>query len=310
MSEPAREFEFTGPAGVLRGEAEGEAEAPPIALLHGLTATRRVVTHGSRVLPRRGFRTLAYDARGHGASDPAAAAHGYRYPELTARPRGAARRRGARAPLRARRTLDGRPHADRPRARRPRPGRGDRRDRAGLDRRAADRGVAAPLGLAGRRARVRWGGGVHRRLRPRPRPGVARHDAAGRSRAPAAPSPPRGGRSCTAAGAALEPVRRPRRARAARRAGAGDREPRRGGPRASVRGRRGVGRAPPGREPGQRRGGGVPARLAGRPPLARRSPTSAPVRARRPASRPSAVRGPTGGFRQTGQRFQPVGGWG
>lgn len=83
MSEPAREFEFTGPAGVLRGEAEGEAEAPPIALLHGLTATRRVVTHGSRVLPRRGFRTLAYDARGHGASDPAAAAHGYRYPELT-----------------------------------------------------------------------------------------------------------------------------------------------------------------------------------------------------------------------------------
>ena len=32
MSEPAREFEVTGPAGVLRGEADGGAEAPPIVL--------------------------------------------------------------------------------------------------------------------------------------------------------------------------------------------------------------------------------------------------------------------------------------
>ena len=83
MSEPAHELEFSGPAGVLRGEAAGEPGAPPIALLHGLTASRRYVTHGSRVLVRKGFRTLAYDARGHGDSDPAAAGHGYGYPDLT-----------------------------------------------------------------------------------------------------------------------------------------------------------------------------------------------------------------------------------
>jgi len=75
-------FETPGAAGVLRGEAEGEGT--PIALLHGLTAARRYVVHGSRVLPRQGFRTLAYDARGHGESDPAAAGHGYAYPELAA----------------------------------------------------------------------------------------------------------------------------------------------------------------------------------------------------------------------------------
>ena len=65
----ATAFEAPGAAGALRGDAEGEG--PPIALLHGLTAARRYVLHGSRVLPRRGFRTLAYDARGHGESDPA-----------------------------------------------------------------------------------------------------------------------------------------------------------------------------------------------------------------------------------------------
>ncbi len=67
MSQAAA-FSVSGPAGELRGEAEGEG--PPIALLHGLTATRRYVLHGSRALPRRGFRTIAYDARGHGESDP------------------------------------------------------------------------------------------------------------------------------------------------------------------------------------------------------------------------------------------------
>ena len=41
-------------------------------LLHGLTATRRYVVMGSRSLERSGHRVLAYDARGHGASDPAA----------------------------------------------------------------------------------------------------------------------------------------------------------------------------------------------------------------------------------------------
>ncbi len=77
-------FQFTvdGPAGTLRGQAEGEG--PPIALLHGLTASRRYVVHGSRVLPRAGFETIAYDARGHGESDPAAPGSGYAYAELVA----------------------------------------------------------------------------------------------------------------------------------------------------------------------------------------------------------------------------------
>jgi pimeloyl-ACP methyl ester carboxylesterase len=64
---------------------EGLGEGPPVVLLHGITATRRYVTHGSKVLARAGYRQLTYDARGHGRSDPAAAAgEGYSYPELTA----------------------------------------------------------------------------------------------------------------------------------------------------------------------------------------------------------------------------------
>ncbi|WP_205698370.1 alpha/beta fold hydrolase [Conexibacter sp. SYSU D00693] len=59
-------------------------EGPPIVLLHGLTATHRYVVHGSRALERGGFRTVAYDARGHGASAPAPDGEGYTYPELAA----------------------------------------------------------------------------------------------------------------------------------------------------------------------------------------------------------------------------------
>ncbi len=44
----------------------------PVALLHGLTATRRYVVMGSRALQRSGHRVLAYDARAHGLSAPAA----------------------------------------------------------------------------------------------------------------------------------------------------------------------------------------------------------------------------------------------
>jgi pimeloyl-ACP methyl ester carboxylesterase len=64
----------------LAGEATGDGRV--IVLAHGLTATRRYVVHGSRTLPRSGFRTLAYDARGHGESDPAPPDAGYSYPEL------------------------------------------------------------------------------------------------------------------------------------------------------------------------------------------------------------------------------------
>jgi len=66
----------------LAGETSGDG--PPIFLCHGLTASRRYVVHGSRLLPRRGFRAIAYDARGHGGSDPAPAGGGYSYEELSA----------------------------------------------------------------------------------------------------------------------------------------------------------------------------------------------------------------------------------
>lgn len=69
-----------GAALALRGERVGEG--PPIVLCHGITATRRYVTHGSRVLERAGYRVVAYDARGHGESDPAPAGEGYGYPRL------------------------------------------------------------------------------------------------------------------------------------------------------------------------------------------------------------------------------------
>jgi pimeloyl-ACP methyl ester carboxylesterase len=51
-------------------------------LLHGLTATRRYVVMGSRVLERSGLRTVAYDARGHGESAPAPAPSEYGYEQL------------------------------------------------------------------------------------------------------------------------------------------------------------------------------------------------------------------------------------
>ena len=55
-----------------------------MVLLHGLTATRDQVVHGSRTLEREGFRQIAYDARGHGESDPAPPAAGYKYADLAA----------------------------------------------------------------------------------------------------------------------------------------------------------------------------------------------------------------------------------
>jgi pimeloyl-ACP methyl ester carboxylesterase len=61
----------------LRGELAGQG--PPVVLLHGLSATRRYVVQGSRALVRRGYRLIAYDARGHGASSRAPS---YSYPEL------------------------------------------------------------------------------------------------------------------------------------------------------------------------------------------------------------------------------------
>jgi pimeloyl-ACP methyl ester carboxylesterase len=61
----------------LRGEVLGEG--PPVVLLHGLSATRRNVVQGSRHLAKRGYRLIAYDARGHGDSSPAGS---YEYRDL------------------------------------------------------------------------------------------------------------------------------------------------------------------------------------------------------------------------------------
>jgi pimeloyl-ACP methyl ester carboxylesterase len=56
-------------------------EGTPVVLLHGLTATHRYVVMGSRALERSGHRVIAYDARGHGRSEPA---EPYDYPALAA----------------------------------------------------------------------------------------------------------------------------------------------------------------------------------------------------------------------------------
>jgi pimeloyl-ACP methyl ester carboxylesterase len=76
------EFAVERQSSLLSGEALGQG--PPIVLLHGITATRRVVVHGSKTLARSGYRQLTYDARGHGGSDPAPPEGGYSYPELVA----------------------------------------------------------------------------------------------------------------------------------------------------------------------------------------------------------------------------------
>ena len=54
---------------------------PPLVLLHGLTATRRYVLQGSRLLARKGYRLVSYDARAHGESAPG---DGYEYSDLAA----------------------------------------------------------------------------------------------------------------------------------------------------------------------------------------------------------------------------------
>jgi pimeloyl-ACP methyl ester carboxylesterase len=54
----------------------------PLVLAHGLSATRRYVLHGSRLLAKAGYRVISYDARGHGESTPAPDRGEYTYDVL------------------------------------------------------------------------------------------------------------------------------------------------------------------------------------------------------------------------------------
>jgi pimeloyl-ACP methyl ester carboxylesterase len=65
---------------LLSGEQAGSG--PAVVLLHGLTATRRYVVMGSRLLERSGLRVIAYDARGHGRSAAAPEHDAYGYARL------------------------------------------------------------------------------------------------------------------------------------------------------------------------------------------------------------------------------------
>jgi len=80
---PRAPAEFVvGAAPAIHGEAAGAG--PAVVLCHGITASRRYVVHGSRALERAGHAVVAYDARGHGESDPAPPDEGYGYPDLVA----------------------------------------------------------------------------------------------------------------------------------------------------------------------------------------------------------------------------------
>src|SRR5690242_8908402 len=74
--------ELTVDAGGVTLAGEEAGEGIPVVLLHGLTATRRYVVMGSRMLERNGHRVIAYDARGHGRSGPAPDPDAYTYADL------------------------------------------------------------------------------------------------------------------------------------------------------------------------------------------------------------------------------------
>jgi pimeloyl-ACP methyl ester carboxylesterase len=61
---------------------DDQGDGTPVVLLHGLTATKRYVVMGSTALQRSGHRVIAYDARGHGDSQPAPSPDAYEYADL------------------------------------------------------------------------------------------------------------------------------------------------------------------------------------------------------------------------------------
>jgi 3-oxoadipate enol-lactonase len=82
MSDRLIEHRLAGEGVTLAAQESGAGS--PVVLLHGLTATRRYVVMGSRLLERTGHRVIAYDARGHGRSTPAPEPAAYGYQDLDA----------------------------------------------------------------------------------------------------------------------------------------------------------------------------------------------------------------------------------
>ena len=143
----------------LEGEFAGDGR--PIVLLHGLSATRRNVVQGSRHLIKRGYRLIAYDARGHGTSSPA---ESYEYSELVSDLEAVLAHLGIGARC-ARGQFDGRRDGDGIRSRAPRPGSRARSDharlhglRANSGRGHGDLGEARLRARGRRRGRIRGGG--------------------------------------------------------------------------------------------------------------------------------------------------------
>lgn len=71
--------QFEVESGGVRLSGEEAGEGAPVLLLHGLTATRRYVVMGSKLLERSGHRVIQYDARAHGHSSAAPSPDGYNY---------------------------------------------------------------------------------------------------------------------------------------------------------------------------------------------------------------------------------------
>jgi pimeloyl-ACP methyl ester carboxylesterase len=75
---------FTVERGGQTLAAEAIGNGPAIVLLHAITASRRYVVHGSKLIGRRDLTAIAFDARGHGESSPAADGAGYTYAAMVA----------------------------------------------------------------------------------------------------------------------------------------------------------------------------------------------------------------------------------
>ncbi|MEI6448059.1 MAG: alpha/beta hydrolase [Actinomycetes bacterium] len=74
--------ELVAPDGTLLSGSVAAGGERTAVLMHGLTAHRGLVLMGSRKLQREGWTVIAFDARGHGNSGPAAPGSDYGYGRL------------------------------------------------------------------------------------------------------------------------------------------------------------------------------------------------------------------------------------